>query len=169
MAGDQVFVTTTVLDFVHAFDRSDIKDEMVRFTLLHCRRQEAKLHAFVVMSHHVHFLATLRESQAVSPFVSIYKRNATSLIRPMLSQQKERDFDMQRGLNGNSFWQRSFRSLVVSTSATFWQKVNYIHFNPVRSSLVMEPPEYKWSSSWMHQEGLWDEVKGLPLTADWHP
>lgn len=29
--GDSVFITTTCLDFVHAFDRADIKDEMCRF------------------------------------------------------------------------------------------------------------------------------------------
>lgn len=167
VGGDLVFVTTTVLDFVHAFDRDDVKDAMCRFLLRFCRGKGARLEAFVVMAHHVHLLLRLPAEMDVSKFVASFKRAAADTVRPMLSERKEREFDQQRGLNGNSFWQRSFRSVVVVGDKMLAQKAEYIHFNPVKAELVVEPSEYRWSSAWMFEAGLYSEEPGLRLDIEW--
>ena len=161
--GDWVFITTTCLDFVHALDRDDIKDVMCGFILRHCAKHQARLDAFVVMSHHVHLLVRLADDQPVTDFMREFKRRSSALIRPMICQSKDREFDQQRGLNRNTFWQRSFRSVVVFGEKSLYQKVGYIHGNPVKAELVAEPPDYRWSSAWMWEDGLWDEESGLRL------
>ncbi|MFI5386495.1 MAG: hypothetical protein ACHQ50_10290 [Fimbriimonadales bacterium] len=54
--GLPLFITTTVLDFVHAFHRAEPRDAMV-FAIAHeCKVARATLYGYVVMPHHVHLL-----------------------------------------------------------------------------------------------------------------
>jgi len=38
------------------------------------------------------------------------------------SEEELKQFDHQRGLNGNTFWQDSFRSVIIESERMFWQK-----------------------------------------------
>jgi REP element-mobilizing transposase RayT len=162
--GDCVFVTTTVLDFVHAFRREEPKDAMVRSILLECRRAQAKLHAYVAMPNHVHLLLRLPEGMTSRQFMHKLKRNASAKIRPLLTPAELAEFSDQTGLNGNTFWQRSFRSFLVHTPEVFWQKVRYVHLNPVRAGYVESAPDYLWSSARHWEAGWWSEEVGLNLS-----
>ncbi|MFY9234776.1 MAG: transposase [Fimbriimonadaceae bacterium] len=164
---DTVFITSTVLDWVRAFDRPDIKDAVARHILAHCRRTKSNLSAFVVMSHHVHLLLRLSKDVDVSQFMASFKRRTTDIVRPMLTISKEREFDLQRGLNGNTFWKRSFRSVVVTNPKAFWVKVRYIHANPVLAGLAQRAEDYRWSSAWMFEGCLWNDETGLDLSVPW--
>jgi REP element-mobilizing transposase RayT len=43
-------------------------------------------------------------------------------------------------------WQESFRALPLWSDWIIWQKINYIHSNPVRAVLVESAADYRWSS-----------------------
>lgn len=117
------------------------------------------------MPHHVHFIAVVPEGKTIGWLMSRVKSNAARRILPLLDQVTLGEFDQQRGLNGRSFWQRSFRSFVLTSEDGFLQKVRYIHDNPVRSGLVESAPEYRWSSARMFEEGRWREDGGLMAEA----
>ena len=74
-----------------------------------------------------------------------------------------RQFD-ERGLKGNTFWQRSFRSIVIRSEQMFWQKLRYIQLTPVRSGLAERPEEYLWSSAAHSEKFGLDLEAGLPYT-----
>ena len=67
----------------------------------------------------------------------------------------------QIGLNGRSFWKRSFRFTVLATPKVFWQKVRYTHLNPVRAGYRDREEDYPWSSKRFWEAGLWSEDAGL--------
>jgi len=46
-----------------------------------------------------------------------------------------------------SLWQHDSDAFSVTSEATFMQKVNYIHQNPVRSHLVEKAVDYRYSSA----------------------
>ena len=165
-AGDTVFVTTTVLDFVLAFDRPELRTRMVSLLYRHCRLTATRLHAYVVMPHHIHLLVLLGTGVSIRAFMQRLKEDGCKELRPLLTAAKDAEFSMQRGLNRSVFWQRSFRSFVVESEATFWQKARYIHENSVRAGLCAAPEEYLWSSARAFADGLWSEERGLPLDAD---
>jgi hypothetical protein len=73
---------------------------------------------------------------------------------------------MQSGLNKRTFWQRSFRSVVVRDEAMLLQKLGYIHRNPVRAGLATEPEEYRWSSAAAYAAFLVYEDQGV-RRSDW--
>ena len=159
----RVFVTTTCLDFVHAFREGEIRDLMAASLIDDLRHYDAPLHAFVIMPHHIHFLAEVPSDRTIGWLMNRIKSNSARRIRPRLSSETIAEFEQQVGLNGRSFWQRSFRSFVIDSDVAFWQKVVYIHDNPVRAGMVESALEFRWSSARMFEDGLWREFGGLAL------
>jgi hypothetical protein len=43
-------------------------------------------------------------------------------------------------------WQEIFKGLPLWSDWLIWQKISYIHANPVRAGLVKSTSEYRWSS-----------------------
>lgn len=145
--GDCVFLTTTVLDFVHALAREEPRTAMMDAILLECRRRRVVLHAFVVMPHHIHLVARMPEDMAATQFMQRLKLSAAKSVRSVLSEAEVAQFSDQTGLNGNTFWQRSFRGKVVGSPCMLETCIRYVHWNPVRAEYVSLPQQYQWSSA----------------------
>lgn len=156
--GDCVYMTTTVLDFVHAFAREEPRAAVVQTIRKECRRTKSKLHAYVVMPHHIHLLLRLPEGLDQRKFMERFKPAVSAAVKPLLTSAEVAAFSEQIGLNGNTFWKRSFRGLVVTTPKVFNQKIAYIHYNPVRAGYSLTPEEYQWSSAPHWARGEWDKL-----------
>lgn len=161
--GDCVFFTTTVLDFIHAFEREPVRTAVAKAILRESRRSGLVLHAFVVMPHHIHFVARLPESLTPTELMRNFKPRISAVVRPMLTEEEKAQFLDQAGLNRNTFWQRSFRGKVIGSPRMFSTCLTYVHWNPVRAGYVETPAGYRWSSAKMWEDGLWVEEAGLPL------
>jgi REP element-mobilizing transposase RayT len=144
--GETGFFTTTLLDFVRAFERPELKDAMVRSLLVDLQDAGCKLRAFVVMSHHIHFVATLPEGLDGSALMCKVKSNSARRLLQLLNEGEHRKFDQLRGLNGRAFWKVSFRSLPFYTGTILQQKIDYTHLNPVRANQCTDTVDYLWSS-----------------------
>jgi putative transposase len=163
--GVPLFVTTTVLDFVHAFRRPEIRDAMVRLLASECRRMQAALYGYAVMPHHLHLLVRPRDDMNGPQFMQVLKKKSGEAILPRLTLEERREFDQQRGLNGNTFWKYSYRSVVVRDEAMYEQKMHYIHQNPVLAGYVEAPEDYRWSSARLVMQDLLDRELGLSYEA----
>jgi hypothetical protein len=58
-------------------------------------------------------------------------------------QEKLRDFALAQ----QPVWQRRFYDFAVWSAAKRQEKLHYIHQNPVRRGLVLEPEQWAWSSA----------------------
>ena len=159
--GHTAFVTTTALDFVPVFAGSDAKDRMAHLLITDHERYGAALLAFVIMQNHIHFLTRLPENRDVSWLVQRIKANSARHLKPRLAPEQASALADQTGLNGRTFWQRSFRSVTVEGEEMFWQKVDYIHMNAVKAGLAETPQGYRWSSASLFLAGQWDESRGV--------
>jgi putative transposase len=160
--GVTLFITTTVLDFVHAFHRSEVRDAMVFAMARECTLARATLYSYAVMPHHLHMVVRMHPKMNGPQFMQTFKRETSPAIVRLLSPEELRQFDEQRGLNGNTFWKYSFRSLVLESDEMFWQKMDYTHQNPVKAGYVERPEDYRWSSAGLIMEGLLSPEFGLP-------
>lgn len=142
-----------------------MKDRMVKLLYGTHRRYGARLHAYVVMSNHLHIISRMPETMDSSAFLQRLKTKSSTDLLPLLTDDERRLISMQVGLDGRQFWKRSFDSLVLANRRTFAQKVRYIHENPIRASLVESAEHYLWSSYASHLAGLWNPEDGLPLDA----
>ena len=55
--------------------------------------------------------------------------------------------------SSHQIWQEGFHPEMITTMEMFEQKVNYIHFNPVRRGLVSQPEDWIYSSASFYSAG----------------
>ncbi len=108
-----------------------------------------RVHAFCVMTNHLHLALQAGES-------------ALSAGMQNLSFRYTRYLNARLGRVGHVF-QGRFKAYLVDQDGYGLGLVRYIHLNPVRSGMVRAPGAYRWSS---HRAYLGEEA--LPwLTTDW--
>jgi putative transposase len=91
------------------------------------------IHAFVLMTNHVHLLVTPRTASAAS---ELMRRLNIRFVRRMNDRLTRR---------GPGFESR-FWSSVIESSGYFLRCQRYVEMNPVRAGLVAKPDQYSWSS-----------------------
>ena len=93
---------------------------------------EIELVAFVLMSNHIHLLLLQKEA------------NLHEAMRDLFSKYARRH-NKKYERKGHLFGGR-YRQAVCTDEAYFIAVSLYIHLNPVRAGLVLQPREYRWSS-----------------------
>jgi putative transposase len=91
------------------------------------------LHAYVLMSNHVHLLATGNLPGEISELVQRIGRRFARL------------FNIRWARTGTLFEGR-FRSSLVDSEAYLLTCMRYVELNPVRAGIVRHPKEFAWSS-----------------------
>ena len=64
----------------------------------------------------------------------------------------------------NQVWQESLKAQPLWSGWMIWQKINYIHANPVKARLVTTAKDYRWSS---FRAFYFDSKEPLPVDHDW--
>jgi len=91
------------------------------------------IHAFVLMTNHVHLLLTPQEKGSVSDFM---RRVGMVFVSAM---------NRRYGRTGSG-WEGRFWSSLVDSRSYLLTCHRYIELNPVRAGLVKQPGRYPWSS-----------------------
>ena len=97
------------------------------------REQGIALHAYVLMTNHVHLLLT-------SP---VPGRLSVAMSR--LGQRYVPSFNRKHGRTG-TLWEGRFKSCLVDSECYLLAVQRYIELNPVRAAMVTSPEHYRWSS-----------------------
>jgi REP element-mobilizing transposase RayT len=114
----------------------------------HCDEYPARLIAYVVMPEHLHLIVNPRDGD-INRFLSQFKPAVTGRVAEIaIEQQNHRvqswlyDAHLQR----NRLWQDGKYNFHLYTERLIWQKINYIHTNPIARRLVKTAAEYPYSS-----------------------
>jgi putative transposase len=91
------------------------------------------VHAYVLMTNHVHLLVTPRDEGAVS------------ILMKRLGQRYAQHCNKSWPRTGH-LWEGRFRSCVVERDSYALGCQRYIEMNPVRAGMVSHPGHYPWSS-----------------------
>jgi len=90
-----------------------------------------RIHAFCLMTNHVHFALQVAEP----PLAKIVQNLAFRYTRRINKSQRRM---------GHLF-QGRYKALLVDADAYLVELVRYIHLNPVRAQMVADPGAYAWS------------------------
>jgi putative transposase len=96
-------------------------------------RYGCELHAYVLMSNHVHLLLTPREAGAVSRLMQTFARNYAGLFNG-------------RHARSETLWEGRYKSCLVDNEHYLLCCYRYIELNPVRPWMVDDPAAHEWSS-----------------------
>ena len=155
------FVTTTVVGFTPLFNTVARRSFVTACLLYDLHYYQAKLGAFVVMDHHLHFICKPPDGRTCSWLLNRFKSNCAKCLLPLLCERELALLNNSRRATDGFLWKRSFRSFALSQDLHYNQKLNYIHNNPVRSRACSTPEEYAWSSARFFTRGMWSEESGL--------
>ena len=100
-----------------------------------------KLHAYVLMSNHVHLLMTPGH---ITSAAELMKRVGERYVQYVNRRYKRY----------GTLWQGRFKSCLVQDDGYLLICHRYIELNPVRACMVTRPSEYRWSSHQHNAHGV---------------
>ena len=117
--------------------------------LLHLRelasRHGCAVHAYCLMTNHVHLLLTPSTEDALS-----------NLMRN-LGQRYVQYFNRSHGRTG-TLWEGRYRSCIAESARYVLACYRYVELNPVRAGLADNPGNYSWSSYCANVESAKDQL-----------
>ncbi len=153
------YITLTVVGWIDVFTRKVYKDDLIN-SLRYCIKEKGlNVHAYVIMSNHMHVILSAKEGYVLSYIVRDFKRHtAKTIIERILTTKEEsrsewmlKLFKYYAKYNKNNskyqFWGRDNKPVELSSPKWINQKLAYIHLNPVRAGIVENTEEYNYSSS----------------------
>ena len=96
-------------------------------------RFECAIHAYVLMTNHVHLLATPHNQGGVGKLMQAVGRKYVNFV----------NYSLQRT---GTLWEGRYKSCLVGDDPYVLACYRYIEFNPVRARMARTPAEYRWSS-----------------------
>ena len=96
-------------------------------------KYKVEIHAWVLMTNHVHILCTPQAEGAVSKMMQ------------SIGRMYVRYFNETYQRTG-TLWEGRFRSCLVESEYYLFSLYRYIELNPVRAGMVDDPADYSWSS-----------------------
>jgi putative transposase len=94
---------------------------------------DVAIHAWVLMTNHVHILCTPGRQYSISHMMQALGRKYVQYFN-------------RRYKRSGTLWEGRFRSCLVQDEKYLLQLYRYIELNPVRAGLVNDPADYSWSS-----------------------
>jgi REP element-mobilizing transposase RayT len=162
------FITCTVVEWLPVFTRKDSAQILLDSWKFLQTEGRIKLFAYVILENHVHFIAAGDElGKEIGDFKSYTARRlidllraakATTILDQLAFRKKRHKHDREY-----QFWQEGSQPKQISSEAMMWQKIDYIHNNPVNRGYVDDPAHWRYSSARNYAR-----MKGLiEVSTDW--
>jgi putative transposase len=108
-------------------------------------RHECLVHAYVLMTNHVHLLITPRDEGGIGR------------VMQSVGIRYVRYFNRRHGRTG-TLWEGRYRATLIDSDRYLLTCCRYIESNPVRARLTMDPAGYQWSSYAANAHGVADAI-----------
>ena len=103
-------------------------------------KERAQLHAYVLMTNHVHLLISPMSGASVPRLVMNVGRRYVQYINRTYRRT-------------GTLWDSRYKSSLVEADRYLLSCMRYIELNPVRAAMVSDPAQYPWSSYRAHALG----------------
>lgn len=103
------------------------------------------IHAYVLMTNHVHILLTPATTQSPSNLMQALGRRYVRYVNGAYRRS-------------GTLWEGRYKSALIDTEHYLLTCYRYIELNPVRAGLVTTPGDYRWSSYRATALGQKDEI-----------
>ncbi len=98
-----------------------------------CKQYKCDVHAYVLMTNHVHLLMTPR------------MENSISKVMQSLGRRYVQYFNYTYDRTG-TLWEGRYKAALIDSGQYLLTCSRYIELNPVRAQMVSHPSKYPWSS-----------------------
>jgi len=152
------FVTMTIVGWIDVFTRKEQKLVIVD-SLKYCQQNKGlMIYGWCLMPSHLHIICAAVGEFGMSEILRDFKKFTSKAIIQQIKEEQEsrREWMLQQFRDACSHlkrgqeykvWQDSNQAKIIYTSKFFYEKLDYIHNNPVEDMLVGRPEEYMFSSA----------------------
>ncbi|MGW8256635.1 MAG: REP-associated tyrosine transposase [Thermoguttaceae bacterium] len=162
------FFTCTTVDWTPIFVLPETTNIIVDSWIYLHKHDGLDLFGYVILDNHLHILAAAQDlANIIKRFKSFtarkiidlfVERQDQTILSRLQSNKKTHKADQKYQL-----WQEGSHPQMILNDQTMWQKLEYIHNNPVKRGLVDDPLNWRYSSA-RNYAGL-NSV--LPVVTSW--
>jgi putative transposase len=152
------FISFAVVYWIDVFIREEYKKIMLE-SWEYCRKEKGlEIYGWCIMPSHLHMIIGSK-GRTMDKIVGEMKSYTSSQLRgaiEIFQGESRKDWIMwmmkRAGMkNGNNndwqFWQQHNKPIALLSSEMFYQKLHYIHCNPVKAGFVDKEEEWLYSSA----------------------
>jgi REP-associated tyrosine transposase len=154
--GDPHFVTFSCYQRLPLLSTPGARNVFVEALSRIRERYGFPLVGYVVMPEHVHLLIGESPSATPSLVLKVLKQRVSRDLRESVrhAPAAQRPLPLRSGdAELPRFWQPRFYDFNVYSAKKKREKLDYMHFNPVKRKLVNEPGAWIWSSYSFYEKG----------------
>ena len=143
-------------------DSADFQ-RMLALLQANAQDQQVQIHAYVLMSNHLHLLLTPLQNDSLPKMMQAVGRSYVLY------------FNKRHGRSG-TLWEGRYRSSLIQTEQYFLSCMAYIDLNPVRAGMVAQAADYLWSShghyigrqneAWLSPHPLYWDMGNTPFARE---
>jgi len=127
------------------------------------REWPCKLICYVLMPDHFHLILNPCDGNIKGFGAALKSLSAKKIVEltgdhRFIRKKPEKDGTLHQ------VWQESFKDFPLWSAWMIWQKINYIHANPVKARLLSSAKEYPWSS---FRAFYFNAAEPLSVDTDW--
>mgnify|MGYP006299143831 CR=1 FL=1 len=163
------FVTCTILQWIPLFTRPDTVAIILDALRYRQTNMNWRVYGYVILENHIHLIVQSNDlildlprfkSYTARQLIDYLKQNRVTRILNQLAyfrkaHKSDRDYQL---------WEEGSHPQHIESEDVLKQKLEYIHYNPVKRGYVDDPLHWRYSSA-RNYAGL----PGLiPIFTDWH-
>jgi putative transposase len=158
------FVTYTVVQWIDFFIREEYRTIFVKAIQHYQQEKCLEVYGYCIMTSHIHLIVRSGEGYSLEELTRDLKGYTSKAFRKILEDEKinyesrkswmlwmMKKIGLKKSNNkGFQFWQQDSHPIELWSDEVFFQKLNYIHMNPVVSGFVTQPEHWYYSSARNH-------------------
>ena len=156
------YLTSTTVEWLPLFTDPEVVQIILDSLRFLQKEKRLLIYSYVIMENHLHLIASSQDlSKEMGDFksftarriVDLYKKYHPQLLMKLAIFKKpfkdDRDYQL---------WQEGFHPEEIQSEEMMRQKIEYIHYNPVRRGYIDEPEHWRYSSArdYAGEKGLID-------------
>ena len=150
------FFTATILEWKHLLKPKKYKELIASSLHFLIQDKRVVVYGFVFMSNHIHLVWQIQPGHkredvqrdflkyTAQKMKQDLENNHPQVLVIFLVNAKDRKYQV---------WERNPLSVDLWSREAIWQKLEYIHQNPVRAGLCITAKDYYWSSAMFYHTG----------------
>lgn len=165
------FVSFSVVEWLDVFTRNEYKDILIDNFHFY-QKQGMEIYAWCIMTNHVHLVFRSMNETKPEVLLGNFKRfTSKAIIKSILNNSKEsrkevllEQFRLAASKSSNvknyQFWRHDNKPIELWSNKVIFEKIKYIHNNPVEAGLVFRAEEYVYSSTvdYAGEKGILNDV-----------
>jgi REP element-mobilizing transposase RayT len=160
--GEIYFWTATINKWQHLLQTDEFKNVIVDSLEYLSSHGKIDVFAFVIMPNHIHTIWRVNENNGKESAQGSFMKYTAHEFKKRLNNGKGdlglTSFEVNASNKQYEFWQRDSLAIHLYTQHVAYQKLDYLHLNPLAEHwcLATDPSDYKYSTAKFYEQGVKD-------------